>query len=613
MKRRIPARGSLPALTLPLPRRLRMGLGAVYNAHVRSITRVAVLAVLLGSAACSDRADPTVSTDVVTIEPVAGLVATQEVEIPPAWLTVQRFSVDLNVSGTLTPGSVIRVSATATAELPTGTASFTLSLPEVESAKLSAWDRGFTRPKDVPLISASRSIPSLARAQQAQLTHVFSVPVPGVYQVVARAVAPEGEVTNADGIVLNQTVKTVWLVVEEGGGRVVDTFTPDLLADGFLKEAGPRRARRSRGRSIGRASIFSALTSLFSYARELMMGQGYHNWMAMYFDVDTSTFRTLPGAEFDVTIYEGQTPVGSYSGITDIYGEFLIPCTSGEVEIGNVRTQNADVLVVGGLGRIDGDVFNGECSAFGEFAQPFPMVVDNQHAEVFRNVSTRVPSIESFFGASRNQIRVELTTDTENSHYEAGPDKIVIKLPDHIWGPFREFTHVHEFGHAFHRKALGISLPGNCPSVHNIDEASNASCAYTEGFADYVGAWFTGYLGSFFASGAWQPDKNGVTDGNIIEGAFASWLWNMGVYSGTYIADVIATCRVVAGSVLTPATGPDHFTYCFENRIDSLVTGNPAYFPGRVDPTLFLEDATEPGNWNADNIRTVWVNNLYGN
>ena len=50
------------------------------------------------------------------------------------------------------------------------------------------------------------------------------------------------------------------------------------------------------------------------------------------------------------------------------------------------------------------------------------------------------------------------------------------------------------------------------------------------------------------------------------------------------------------------------FVWCLENRVNATV--HRQHFPGINPPRYVSEEATEPSDWNADDIRSTWLLNL---
>ncbi|MEM6326198.1 MAG: hypothetical protein AAF791_03685 [Bacteroidota bacterium] len=213
----------------------------------------------------------------------------------------------------------------------------------------------------------------------------------------------------------------------------------------------------------------------------------------------------------------------------------------------------------------------------------------------------------------------------------------------------------HEYAHAYHHQALGGMPRGRCGASHYFSGADDFGCAYTEGFAHFASAvalteLFPALYGlspvdspvylRILNNAAYPgtPERSDrpeyVTDGSVIEGVFAAFLWDLydppgtpgedaaaeavfdrTSYSLRYIADVMATCQWVVNGRYRDEDGTDRLVSCFQNRRVPYserffglryVQGPKAW---RYRPT---EQATEPPNWNPDDITRLWRHTFYG-
>lgn len=254
------------------------------------------------------------------------------------------------------------------------------------------------------------------------------------------------------------------------------------------------------------------------------------------------------------------------------------------------------------------------------------------------------------FGYERGPVDVYLKPGNANGLYSIYNN---ISMGDARLGSARGFhLWAHEYGHAFHHRALGGMPRGKCGRTHYYDGADDYGCAYTEGFAHFTSAvafdalYFDlyglsptesrryrdtinnlGYPGS--PGNSDRPDY--IDDGGLIEGPFAAFMWDL--YDGpntlgevlvdespfdltqyplSYIADVIRSCTWTDG---TPRDedGTDRLISCFENRRVpySVTFFRLRYEEGGTDYTVY-EAATEPAVWDPEHIRTLWRQNLYG-
>jgi hypothetical protein len=76
-------------------------------------------------------------------------------------------------------------------------------------------------------------------------------------------------------------------------------------------------------------------------------------------------------------------------------------------------------------------------------------------------------------------------------------------------------------------------------------------------------------------------------------------------YPPDFVADVFKTCQG-SGS---PRNDVTDFVWCMENRINSSVH-NDAFPRGPAAPTSIYRSATNPSDWDPQEIRDVWLKNV---
>lgn len=256
----------------------------------------------------------------------------------------------------------------------------------------------------------------------------------------------------------------------------------------------------------------------------------------------------------------------------------------------------------------------------------------------------------SEFGQPSNAQDIFLIKNSDLARFDFNNN---ITIGDRRFNPFSYYYLVaHEYGHAYHYRALGGMPRGKCVSPHYFDGADNHKCAYTEGFAsfaaavtvslsygDYYGLSATsdynynrvvvngGYPGD--PSHARSGRESYSDDGSVIEGAFAAFMWDLYDPAGspgeggesfdqtsyplTYVADVMRSCQYVVDGTSRPEDGTDRLITCFQRQ---RVPHGPSFFRLRYDygdhVYSFTESAVEPTGWNRSNIVNLWRNTFYG-
>ena len=167
----------------------------------------------------------------------------------------------------------------------------------------------------------------------------------------------------------------------------------------------------------------------------------------------------------------------------------------------------------------------------------------------------------------------------------------------------------------------GLWRTSNC-SEHYFAKATSYTCVFLEGFANYGGTVGSYYDGHY----PWTEDEywedwdfgRGSPNGKI-EGYIATLFHDLidggdevgdsTEYSARYVAKVFKTCRVSFGPRRVYARNDvSDFVWCLENRVNSSV--HNARFPGIPAPRSAFEWATEPSDWDPDDIRSTWLLNL---
>lgn len=110
------------------------------------------------------------------------------------------------------------------------------------------------------------------------------------------------------------------------------------------------------------------------------------------------------------------------------------------------------------------------------------------------------------------------------------------------------------------------------------------------------------------------------TDRGIIAGAVAAFLFDLTdpanvphdavSYPGSYIRDIVKTCYGKFDGIWKRAYSVEHLIYCFGQNVDGNVAST--YFPYVAHPAEQIESASEPGGWSASAIRSLWLQNLFG-
>jgi len=484
-----------------------------------------------------------------------------------------RFTLDVTATGSLTPGSQVTLLVRGTVHVGAQTVQLRVSMPEVEAARLADWraEEYYLDPgRPVPSLYSRVLSPSSGQSVAEDIP--ISIPVAGYYRVVASLVVQSNEPAVVDRHLVSDVAHAEgWLWIGDSGGQFTHTFDPTVFPSSVRPVPGPLRHRSTgpgRTQPSWSASFANSSSTVITYR-------------VLYYDYDDSTYVALSDMLVDVDYCElpetqiicepwDFQPLATTS--TDEYGYASFPCEGDEYEGYSVTWNSViDLTAPGnsvGFGGDPGD----DCG------QSFDVVIGSGSAHSFWTFMKVDAESRALFGAGRSaQLEVEhkSTGNDTLSYYLLGSDKIVVitkpSTPEQVWGMFGAFTHGHEYGHAVQAGALGATWSNICPDGREIDAETDLGCAFFEGFATYHAVATRPDLGSEYTyrtsvgSNSWLQSGD---DGAIVEGAVAAFLLDVTngaleahdsvAAPGSYMAAVIATCEVYAGSSWTRADGIDH-------------------------------------------------------
>lgn len=569
--------------------------------------------------------------------------------------SLARFNVDVQASGSFQPGKPIQLTVTARANLATRDAEVRLILPEVAAARLSSWET-VEVPVEVPLPAEATQRSSLVRGQTVRQQTSVTIPKPGYYMVVASVLQRSDEPPTENGqLVQNVAHEVIWLWIDENGGRVTREFDRSLFPAGARPQSGPLGSKRAPPRmrprrsnadgAAGQNRLLPSMTTAASSASEM-------HYQVTYWHQDSAKYVPLAKAAAKYVRYDSQGNYYDQAMVSTAFdGTVQIPCLQeGGLPSGSYELR---IYLRSGTVQVNNPNFVGHF--WGEFmwdcGYAIEVSVESSPSHVFTNMNRTISASETFFSYRRPFIDVDLVSDTISSYCPVSGFSGRCNRDDYIrigtqtsktygpqvWGTNGVFVQAHEYGHAFHEKALGgfYWYYKNC-GYHSLTAlAASMQCALPEGFANYYAVATRGTATGY--EYAWETNYYYVTfldrsDGSKSEAAIAAFLyditdsnrWGIGTpgdaldeshdavsYPGSYVADIIANCKV-QNSVDGPwyaNDGVDHVVYCFERRVDSAVTGSTTYFNSRNTDPVAQNQSTGPSDPNA--IRKLWLWNLY--
>lgn len=458
---------------------------------------------------------------------------------------------------------------------------------------------------------------------------------PGLYRiaVTARDARDTTELLNGQPISQIEYVEA-WIYVDEHGATFADSLSDALVPDSVLVAPGPRmlmhQARQTSSssassRELNRPGPAMEFDRLFGDCDQFHF---------VYYNGNTLSYQPAAGlsVQGDVTDdWTGQV-VQNINTATDQFGDFYVCTGPGTGYSGHVNLQGNGLKFETPL--VDGSFGGGESNGY------YTEMHATQSADtwLFVNLSTTKQTAQTRFSYSRPELKVTVSNNASSTiRYSPSEDRVYLDRTNGFDPYYGWFAPAHEYGHAYHEKALGgIPSTTSC-SPHYLNGASSLSCAYVEGWADFFAGFVRGDLLVATDGSDYKFEHNSYytasADGSKIEGPVAAFFYDVvdgssspdGITNGTdgdddtvnyvasYLAQIVKTCTVKNGLSWIRPNGVDHVIYCMERTIDPAITGSSTYFPTRSpDPSAFAESATEPTGWSQSAIRTLWKHNLYG-
>jgi len=558
-----------------------------------------------------------------------------------------RFDVNVSFVGPVRLGSPMQIAVDVKANLATPQAELRVTLPEVEAARISEWGPQFRLPVGVRLPALASKEMSLGRGQVVREVASVVIPKPGYYRVVVSARSVSDEAASVDGRpVQNVGVREAWMWVDSMGGRVTDQFDRAVFPKGAIQELGPIRfpgseADRSRGAkqpSRELESVALASTTAAGYLYE-----------AVYYNSEAGRYEPVVNSAWYANFYNAwDDQIGYQGGYTDAAGRFTVECIDGWASWydGEVLLDDVNIDILSGHAGISA-AYTGRCGN----TVPVQVQTGSMEGRVFTNMAGTASKAPTRFGRTRPVLPVRVDPNASNSFYDPSADQITIRSTagsDHVWGSFGIFTSAHEYGHAYHYRAIEPWRTYSCSNnTHFWTETENLSCAFVEGFADFVAMWLEGdrlvtspFGGDYGVEnnvdeigGRTNPPPNG--DGGRVEAAVAAFLYDLvdgdaeldspsntagspesfdgAVFPASWIADVIQYCRLKPPApfvTFTRLDGADELVYCLESNLSAYTESQRFSTAWRQYQGLSFE-RTLP-TFDQGMIRRLWKYDMYG-
>lgn len=511
--------------------------------------------------------------------------------------------IQLLVAGTLKPGTPSSITARVKSRGFSGPASvrFYAALPESQ-----ATSGRMDRESDVTLSGGNEASRSM--------TTTFDKP--GYYRVLAAATTKGALQPDGKGGTVEPTIYAqAWVLVTPNGGRV------DAVYDTTVAELAPYGFDRGTSGAFLPAPSSRVIASPNGTSRFMMSGMGTGTLSYLAQD-SLNASRPVAGARISGWCRDSASGLASShaEATTNAAGQFTIYCNPGESHFtGMYFLENSSVTVP------DPHVsFRIEMGGHLDVS-----VVTDARARVFLLHNRYNAAAATRFGVSRGQIlySVSVTPGVTATDYQLGGDYINIGY-NYAFATPGPFYITHEYGHAFHDKAIETPPQYSCPGTRGVESVTDLICAYTEGFATFFSAWMRNVdtpVGLYHQGAIESHSYGSIGNGAAIEGAVAGFLLDLvdsasdndGIsgdddnnsISGALLANVMKHCRLSSPSA-SALSRSDQFVYCVEGNV-GLTSAVPSTYQsswaafGSVtfDVSLVLPYAPD--------VRASWLKNFY--
>jgi hypothetical protein len=529
---------------------------------------------------------------------------------------------------------------TTTSHLQTGNVKARLYLPGLSVLRRGSDSTG--RPEVLPvgekLPAAARFNRGMGKGQSVRKQVTVRPAKPGYYMLSAAVWAPGAEHVTKGGVPIdNGQSSEFWIWISEDGGQVTSRFDPTLFPEGYVVAPGPLTSKDQL--------TDGPLEEGDGQKTKAKQASGDTKIKFTRFDPIEGIVKPISG--FRVCIKEEDEYSGDeerYTKVTDENGVIRFGCDPYGYESykATLRASGGGSTVLNNAGNsvvARGETWEAACGYTNEARASAAQYFVWQEMKRIKGRS------ENFYGGlSRGSITVKLDGDRDGAVYT--PDDEII-LDKDTYGTsdlsdFNLFTMAHEYGHAYHEKAIGgYATDGNCPRPHYFSGAYDLDCAFTEGYADFHGAatvadsnFYKSFIertpGTYNYPASAPNDNDDLSkDGSVIESTVAAFLYDLTDpkneshdnldFPGRYVADVLGTCGGQAnGGGFYEANGADHLVACLQLQTppySEKYDGTNYYFGTRSYSLradgYVTEDADEPSGWNRPDIRELWHYTLY--
>lgn len=556
-----------------------------------------------------------------------------EADGSPALHATARFDLSLKVVGRLQLGSPVTLEYRVRANLLTANAKVAVYSGDIEQAKASSWRARGRLTGTTRIASADEITTSLGANQTLTRSVSFLIPSAGYYRIAATVNAPDDPwIIRGVGFVQNFSLAEIGVWVDEQGGRVVPNDSVSLLPDSVRRVPGVRQFMSDEFRSPGRARLSTLrVTGSSANAQTAARSSSTNGGRIRYIHPDGQVNSSTPGLPYVVEVRDIQTnaiiTAPSYTGGPD--GEWWTVCPQSGTYIRVFFVYTGGGISVGILPNVEYVYYPAACGI-----DEGDRLVNADYPMAWGSLKQIAAISHSFFGETRGTVGVEFISSggtrydkKEVIEYWQPYDKILLRSntnPSSLWGPYGWYAMAHEYGHAMHDDAFG-GYPGNpgCPDPHYLDDVVSTTCAYVEGFGNFhaaatlgadLGQFHTETESNYYFGQAFPNGGNGRTNEMTVAAFLLDLVDPVGAgadahdqvqYSGSYVGQIFETCNVRFNQHWFHGQDIAWNVFCFERLID------PFYSTTLGTAHQYQESASEPGSWDRQKIRKIWLKNLF--
>ena len=509
-------------------------------------------------------------------------------------VTLPRLKLTITLEGVVVPKTPVTLRIEGVAMEPITGGEVRLTLPTKAEMDYAGPGNALYFPTNRRLpVEARWQLPSMAKGGLWSQRITVPAMEKGYYHVALSGIA-EGPPADLGPFLIDDIYRQVWVLVADQGSQLTEIFDPSVFPEGARTTPGPLLESGRAG------SGPSAMMPDTANRRYVYTSLSYYNGSEY-----------VPAAGTKITGYyysRGRTWNKNTYTVPES-GIIRWTCPGSNTELRGYAIAQQTQYITEAEYKLNAfwDAQHSECGdtvrAHASRTVYLPWHHLNESAEL----------IQDHFGYSRGRVKWRTRLNAESSYYTGWRDRITFNA----YGNSNWWTAAHEYGHAYHHKALGgMWSTRNC-NPHYVRKVSSYTCAFSEGFADYAGNVGAPDDWDF---GDWETwdDGEGSPKGKI-EGYVAALFHDLidetnetddeTSYPPDYIAAVFKTCKVgwiYGGS--EKRNDVSDFVWCLENRVN--VSVHNARFPGILAPNYSIEYADEPDDWDADDIRSTWIKNV---